>query len=202
MGVGIALEFKFRYPEMFDKYVTLCKDKKIEIGNLWLYKTEDRIILNFPTKYHWKYPTKVEYLEKGLKKFSEIYKERGIKSIAFPLLGAAKGGLSDETSLSIMEKYLSKCDLSIEIYKYDPDAYDDLYISFKEKFLTIDSRTLSKNIKLNSNFINRIKIALADPSIKSLSRLATVEGIGLVSLEKSFKYAIKSQQNEEPSLDF
>jgi len=202
MGSGIALEFKFRYPEMFDKYVKLCNENKISIGSLWLYKSKDKFILNFPTKDHWKYPTKIEYLEKGLKKFNDTYAERGIISIAFPILGASNGGLSDDLSLSIMTTYLSACNLPIEIYKYDPNAYDDLYISFKDKFLSIDSKTLSKKVKLKSNFISRIKEALTDPTIKSLSRLSTVNGIGLVSLERSFKFAMKEQISTEQSFEF
>ena len=42
-------------------------------------------VLNFPTKYHWKYPSKIEYLEKGLQKFVDTYQSQGITSIAFPL---------------------------------------------------------------------------------------------------------------------
>ena len=68
MGKGIALVFKLRYPEMFDKYQELCKSKMIGIGKLWLYKTSEspQWVLNFPTKFHWKYPSKMEYIEKGL----------------------------------------------------------------------------------------------------------------------------------------
>ena len=54
MGAGIALECRLRYPEMYKKYVELCENREISIGILWLYKSEDRWILNFPTKKHWK----------------------------------------------------------------------------------------------------------------------------------------------------
>lgn len=68
MGKGIALVFKLRYPEMFDKYKVFCQSKMIGIGKLWLYKSEESTqwVLNFPTKFHWKYPSKIEYLEAGL----------------------------------------------------------------------------------------------------------------------------------------
>ena len=64
MGKGIALVFKLRYPEMFDKYKVFCQSKMIGIGKLWLYKSEESTqwVLNFPTKFHWKYPSKIEYL--------------------------------------------------------------------------------------------------------------------------------------------
>jgi O-acetyl-ADP-ribose deacetylase (regulator of RNase III) len=119
MGKGIALEMKNRYPEMFDKYKSFCDKKLIEIGKLWLYKNDDnKWILNFPTKIHWKNNSEYEYIEKGMQKFVETYKEKNITSIAFPMLGCSNGGLDNDTVLNIMVKHLMKCDnLIIEIYK-------------------------------------------------------------------------------------
>ena len=98
MGKGIALVFKLRYPLMFDIYKGFCKSKQIGIGKLWLYKgePEEPWVLNFPTKFHWKYPSKLEYIELGLEKFVTTYKEKGITSIAFPMLGTNNGGLSKD----------------------------------------------------------------------------------------------------------
>ncbi len=117
MGKGIALEFKKRFPDMFPKYQDLCRQKLIKPGLLWLYKTESHWVLNFPTKDHWKKNSKIEYLELGLSKFLETYKQKGITSIAFPLLGASNGGIDPDVSLEVMKRYLSKCDIEVEIYK-------------------------------------------------------------------------------------
>ena len=114
MGAGIAYEFRLRFPEMFSKYKSFCDEGKLKIGSLWMYKLPNdevasyRNILNFPTKKHWKFPSKEEYLEKGLQKFVSSYNEKDIRSVAFPLLGASHGGLSEETSIAIMKRYLSK----------------------------------------------------------------------------------------------
>lgn len=96
MGAGIALESKLRLPEIFDQSVHHCRAGLIDIDNLWIYKPpadamEQRWALNFSTKRHWKYPSKVAYLKAGLEKFLAIYQEKGIQSIAFPILGAANG---------------------------------------------------------------------------------------------------------------
>lgn len=116
MGKGIALEFKNRYPSMFKEYRILCNQKKLDIGKLWIYKAQDKWILNFPTKYDWRMPSRNEYLERGLQKFLDTYKSKGIASIAFPLLGASNGGIDPEVSLGIMKSYLDKCDIPVEIY--------------------------------------------------------------------------------------
>lgn len=201
MGAGIALEFKFRYPQMFKRYFELCQQNMIKIGTLWIYKNvANKLILNFPTKMHWKYPSKLEYVEKGLAKFLETYKEKEITSIAFPILGASKGGLDEHLVISIMQRYLLKANIPVEIYKYDPNADDDLYKRFKEIFLNTDLIKLKKDTKLRTNYIEKLKEALLDDRIRSLSRLATVNGIGIKTLEKSFQYAMNEKGDDELTL--
>ena len=118
MGKGLALEMKKRYPDMFEKYKDFCNKGLIDVGKLWLYKhSDEKWILNFPTKKHWKNPSEYEYIEDGMIKFVETYKERGIKTVAFPMLGCSNGGLDKDIVLQIMTKYLIKCtDLFVEIY--------------------------------------------------------------------------------------
>lgn len=119
MGKGIALEFKNKYPEMFDKYKSFCDKGVFKPGVLWIYKAEDgKWVLNFPTKIDWRNPSKIEYIEEGLKKFVEIWEEKGIKSIAFPLLGCSNGGLDANEVIPLMEKYLNKCE-GLKVYIYD-----------------------------------------------------------------------------------
>ena len=39
MGKGIALEFKKRFPEMFEDYIKKCDRKEVKLGVPYLYKT-------------------------------------------------------------------------------------------------------------------------------------------------------------------
>jgi len=190
MGAGIALECRLRYPEMHDRYKNLCNEKKIDIGLLWIYKSPDRWVLNFPTKKHWKYPSKKEYLHDGLEKFCNTYKDRGIKSIAFPLLGADKGGIPQEESLSIMKSYLDKIDLDIEIYRYDPTANDDLYDKTKHRLLSQDIAHISEATKLRKDYVEKVIEGLQRPDVFQLNQLARIKGIGIKTLEKVFDYSI------------
>ena len=116
MGKGIALEYKKRYPEMYIKYKELCNRNLIDIGKLWLHKTNEKWILNFPTKKHWRDSSKTEYLEMGLQKFLDEYENKGITSISFPLLGANNGGLNHKVSQEIMCKYLENCKINVLIF--------------------------------------------------------------------------------------
>ena len=196
MGKGIALVFKLRYPQMFDLYTEYCKSKLIGIGKLWLYKGEANApwVLNFPTKFHWKYPSKMEYLEKGLQKFVDTYKEKGITSVAFPMLGTHNGGLDKNEVLSLMESYLSQCDIPIEIYEYDPSASDDLFESFKAKWKAIPQQDIKAltGIRMQKQ-IDTIDSALTSESVRSMIALIEYDGIGLKTMEKCFKLVMESK---------
>lgn len=196
MGAGIALEYRLRYPNMHKKYINLCKEKKIDIGLLWIYKAEDKWILNFPTKRDWKYPSKIEYLEAGLSKFVSTYKERGIESIAFPLLGADKGGISQEESLSIIKYYLEPLDIDIEIYKYSSNAKDDIYEKTKEWLLSQEVDYICEKTALRKNYVEKVLEAMKSNSIFQLNQLGAVKGIGIKTLEKIFYFSKYSMDND------
>ena len=97
MGRCIALMFKERFPENFRLYQTACKAKKVRTGEMFITTNDElsgpRWIVNFPTKEHWKAPTRIEWVKSGLSDLVRVIKERGIRSIALPPLGCGNGGL-------------------------------------------------------------------------------------------------------------
>jgi O-acetyl-ADP-ribose deacetylase (regulator of RNase III) len=122
MGKGVARDFRQFYPKMYDQYRSLCERGEFQIGQLWLYKTAHKWILNFPTKQHWRDPSKPEYIEAGLRKFAATYAEKGITSISFPMLGSGLGGLDWETQVRpLMERYLASLPINIFIHVYNAD---------------------------------------------------------------------------------
>jgi O-acetyl-ADP-ribose deacetylase (regulator of RNase III) len=204
MGAGIAYEFKLRYPAMFSKYQTFCRNGQIDIGNLWVYqqgKANQSLqkVLNFPTKRHWKDPSKVEYLEAGLQKFVSTYQQKRISSIAFPLLGASRGGLSEKASLAVMQRYLEPCNIPIEIWYFDSQAKDDLYEDFKVRFCAMDSLTIKAKTGLRADMIDKVKLGLEQTHINSLSGLAQVRGIGKITLEKAFAFVDGNAETQNPT---
>ncbi len=124
MGKGIAKEFKHIYPEMFERYQQLCERGQFQVGQLWLYKTPHKWILNFPTKKHWRNPSTAEYIETGLQKFAQTYANLGITSISFPLLGCGNGELDWEKVVKpIMERHLKELPIKIFIHVYRPEIH-------------------------------------------------------------------------------
>ena len=199
MGAGVALECRLRYPVMFEKYCDICRNGQLRPGGLWLYKggsdpadIDSRWILNFPTKDNWKHPSRFEYLHWGLDKFLTTYKQKGITSIAFPILGGLNGGLDTEQVIELMTEKLSLCDIPITIYKYSSEASDDVYDKFKEKLVNADVGDLLRNIKVRRNIFSKVLEAINNPEICQMNQLARVPGIGVKTMEILFRYVCAS----------
>jgi O-acetyl-ADP-ribose deacetylase (regulator of RNase III) len=97
MGKGIALQFKERYPENYRIYKKACEEDKVETGKMFVTETGQLLnphyIINFPTKEHWRNPSKMEYITEGLKDLVKVISDKNINSIALPPLGCGNGGL-------------------------------------------------------------------------------------------------------------
>jgi O-acetyl-ADP-ribose deacetylase (regulator of RNase III)/uncharacterized protein YwgA len=125
MGKGIALQFKEAFPANTREYIRACKEKKLSPGVMlpvWdsnlLYGK--KLIINFPTKVHWKQPSKYEYIETGLVALKELIIKENIKSIAIPPLGAGNGGLEWGKVKKMITNALE--DVNIDIQIYEPNA--------------------------------------------------------------------------------
>ena len=137
MGKGIAQEFKRKCPEMFSEYVAMCKSGEVKPGTPYLYQDLlGNSILNFPTKDHWRSPSKLSYIILGLDWFRCHYKRLGITSIAFPPLGCGNGGLSWSIVGPLMYSKLKDLPINIEIYAPYGTAPEQL----TDRFLTENSQ--------------------------------------------------------------
>lgn len=195
MGAGIALEAALRYPEMYTRYKKICGDGNLNIGNLWIYKDSCPYwIMNFPTKQSWKLPSKIEYLELGLKKFIETYKDKGVESVAFPLLGASNGGLDENVVLEIMNNYLGNLDIPIEIYLYDANAPDDYFVEFKEILLSTEIDNLVHRTKIKKKYLEKIiDTVKKDKNICQVMQLKKIKDIGNSTIKKIFDFQSKNK---------
>ena len=98
MGRGVALQFKRAFPENFKQYEKACKTGEVKPGEMFIVDMgsllNPRYIINFPTKRHWRQPSRIEDIESGLRSLIEEVKSREISSVAIPPLGCGNGGLS------------------------------------------------------------------------------------------------------------
>lgn len=123
MGKGIALMFKERYPENFKAYAAACKSGEVHPGKMFVTPGVEldgpRWIINFPTKKHWRYPTKIEWVEEGLEDLKRFLVENDVKSVAVPPLGCGNGGLDWNVVRSMIEAALTDLN-GVEVYIYEP----------------------------------------------------------------------------------
>lgn len=97
MGKGIALQFKRKWPENTRAYEAACKRGEVTPGKMFIFDNgglaEPKFIINFPTKRHWRQPSRMVDIEAGLVDLIAQVKRLNIKSIAIPPLGCGNGGL-------------------------------------------------------------------------------------------------------------
>ena len=125
MGKGIALMFKDAFPENFQSYEAAVKRKEVRIGHMFV--TENRTfdgpkwLINFPTKKHWRQPSKLEWIVEGLKDLRRVVEENGIHSIALPPLGCGNGGLDwSEVRPEIENVFAALPDVDVWVFEPTP----------------------------------------------------------------------------------
>ena len=122
MGKGLALQFKEKFPENFNKYKKYCQSGDFVVGKLLIISENNKKIINFPTKIHWKDNSKMKFIEDGLEKLKIAIEKRNIKSVAMPKIGCGLGGLDWNTVFREICKFHNELseevsdNLLIEIY--------------------------------------------------------------------------------------
>ena len=128
MGKGIALQFKKAFPENFKAYRRACKADQVKPGIMFVHESRDgvkpKVIINFPTKRHWKGKSRLEDIESGLRALRKEIRARAISSIAIPPLGCGLGGLDWSTVRPMIETALA--DLAgVRVLLFEPTGAPD-----------------------------------------------------------------------------
>ncbi len=117
MGKGVAQEFKNRYPAMFQDYLERVSRKQVRLGEPYIFRSSpDLLIINFPTKNHWRSASRLSDIELGLDHFLDHYEDWGVKSVVFPPLGCGNGGLSWAEVGPLMYRKLGDLDINVAVY--------------------------------------------------------------------------------------
>ena len=130
MGKSLALSFKKKHLSSFIDYVKRCRFKELqdkrypllEVGKPYLtylgrgLRRNYSYALIFPTKKHWKRPSKIEYIKDGFKYIDKKKILKGIESIAFPMLGAGLGKLDKQLIIKTIFDAIRNWKIDITIY--------------------------------------------------------------------------------------
>jgi O-acetyl-ADP-ribose deacetylase (regulator of RNase III) len=127
MGKGIALQFRRKWPANFKAYEAACKRKEVVPCKMFVFDNggliEPKYIINFPTKRHWRQPSRMSDIDCGLADLIEQIKTLNIKSIAIPPLGCGNGGLDwSEVKPRIEAAFENLPDVTVKLF---PPATDE-----------------------------------------------------------------------------
>jgi O-acetyl-ADP-ribose deacetylase (regulator of RNase III) len=136
MGKGLALQFKNAFPENFASYERACKAGEVVTGRMHVVRrlAAPRFIINFPTKQHWRQPSKLEYVRDGLRDLGTQIRTLGIASIAVPPLGCGNGGLDwDDVKPLILDAFVGLPDVRVILFEPAEAPSADAIIDRREK---------------------------------------------------------------------
>lgn len=193
MGAGLALEMSLRYPNMYLDYKEKCEKNLICVGKIDYYLNNELVIVNFPTKQQFKFPSKLSWIEDGLKNFCETYKKYNISSIAFPKMGTLNGKLSWPEVEALMIKYLSNLDLKIIICLDNIKNAQGKELEMIKAFNSCDLDTLSSYVKLSKKqkeILDEIR------PIKRFFELNNINGVGIRTYSKLFNVFYNNKYTE------
>ncbi|MBK8006020.1 MAG: macro domain-containing protein [Gemmatimonadetes bacterium] len=122
MGKGIALMFKEAFPESARAYQEASKAGDVRVGHVLVTRNPElvgpRWIIHFPTKKHWRHPSKLEWIREGLRDLQRVIGEHQIRSIAVPPLGCGNGGLDWAQVRREIEAALGRLpDVAVTVYE-------------------------------------------------------------------------------------
>ena len=91
MGKGIAVEFKARWPAMFERYRELCNEGRFKPGDVFPWQEGGVTVFNLGTQKHWRTKASLTAIETALDTMIAMAEERGIETIVLPRIGAGLG---------------------------------------------------------------------------------------------------------------
>lgn len=159
MGKGIALEFKKRFPAMYDDYKARCKVGQVHLGEPYPYSDMLGVsIVNFPTKDHWRSPSRLADIVRGLDYFVVHCYDWRITSVAMPPLGAGNGGLEWALVGPVIYQKLGTLDIPVEIYAPYGTPRHQLTPDFLSQTITDDDVQGRQQQKLNPAWLTILEV--------------------------------------------
>lgn len=194
MGKGVALEFRRRFPTMFEEYRRICESGRLRPGQILPYRKGQPWVLNFAVKDDWKHPSRIEWVESCLTKFVANYRKLDIRSVAMPWLGAMNGRLEWDEVHSLIRSYLGELpDISIELVEFDLHARDPLFDELLSEAERSTSEDFRRHADLTESAATLILSAVKNRRVNSLAEICTLEGLGKKTIENLYSFLVGSK---------
>ena len=103
MGAGLAKAFAQRYAGLADAYSKACKEGKVAAGGIYPIRIDpaqmqispdgELIVVNIATKDHWRDPSRIEWVQQGMRSLAHRVDPTLVQQVIVPQLGCGLGGL-------------------------------------------------------------------------------------------------------------
>lgn len=121
MGAGIAVQFKTRFPEMYEFYRRECEHGYLTGGRIFPWTLSDgRMVYNIASQELPGANASYTFLAYGIQKTLEDCTKRGIETLALPRIGSGIGGLDEVKVENILETLALFYPTDIELWTYKP----------------------------------------------------------------------------------
>ena len=104
MEGGIAVEFRRRWPDLYEAYAVACNTGQLKPGQVFVYEAADRLILNMATQDGvGRGAARIEWV----RACAEYVAGLGLSRLAIPRIGCGLGGLQWEDVRPVLEETLA-----------------------------------------------------------------------------------------------
>ena len=123
MGAGLARAFAQRYVGLQELYKGACQGGHVDAGGIFparvnpmtgcVDKNGSLSVINLATKHHWRNPSRLEWIEQGLKSLADQIVQRTlptgpVSALAIPQLGCGLGGLDWSEVAAVIEPHAQR----------------------------------------------------------------------------------------------
>jgi len=138
MGKGLAKAMADRWPHVLAPYEIACRNGALRPGvvisyGLWPQHASyldwslgverdlfaehgPRWMFFFPTKDHWRQPSRAEWIQAGLQALTMAAVAVDVRSLAVPALGCGLGGLSWHEVRPMLERWAASAPFDVRLY--------------------------------------------------------------------------------------
>ena len=120
MGAGIAVEFRKRFPNMYEMYREWCVVDALEPGDtmVWYEASSDLFVCNIASQDSPGPFARLEWLEDGVKIALEHLESVGVTTLALPRIGSGIGGLDQAAVEELLTRLAESSEVDIELWTF------------------------------------------------------------------------------------
>ena len=144
MGKGLALQFKNRFPQIYETYHRDCGKGALKAGFCYFYHHYNgKVVACLTTKDDWREMSKLNWVKSGIRQLRALMEDGHFTSVAIPQVGCGLGGLDWNRVRPMILEELHGCKFDVwldgQIFERNKDGINTMGIE-RKTMETIDTK--------------------------------------------------------------